>query len=494
MRTVVDRDFVLHVGEALDVLRELRDGSVDCCVTSPPYWGLRDYGTGSWEGGDPFCDHDAEVRRLAERHVGTTSFSATSEAQISAAMAIHGRDGCPTCGAERVDKQLGLEPAPELYVERLVGILAEVRRVLAPHGTLWLNLGDSYASSTWGSGSNSAKQLTNKGSRFDDPRRRNGYRDGRTNRNERLTAGGATFKPLSEAAEAARNRDGVPAVPGIRGKNLVGIPWRVAFALQAAGWWLRADVIWAKPNPMPESMTDRPTRSHEHVFMLAKSARYYFDQEAVREPLAGPLHAPGNLPRATGGLGQDFEDGERADDVWGSPAGRNMRDVWTIATAPYADAHFATYPPELVRRALLAGCPELVCRECGEPRRRIVERTPATPSIVPSEASEASGRPRRAGFYDAEATTVGWTDCGHGAFRRGVVLDPFLGSGTTALVAREQGRNCVGVELNPAYGVMIARRLQQLSLFAEAPHASLEPALAPHSPQREPVELTEASA
>ena len=418
MRTVVDRDFVLHVGEALDVLAELRAGSVDCCVTSPPYWGLRDDGTGSWEGGDPFCDHDAVVRALAERHVGTTGFSATSESQISSAMAIHGRDGCPECGADRVDRQLGLEPAPELYVERLVAILEEVRRVLAPHGTLWLNLGDSYASSTWGSGSNSAKQLTNKGSRFADPRRRNGYRDERANRDERLTAGGESST--------------------LRSKNLVGVPWRVALALQAAGWWLRSDVIWAKPNPMPESITDRPTRSHEHVFMLAKSARYYFDQEAVREPLAGPLHAPGNLPRATGGLGQDFVDGDRADDVWGSPAGRNMRDVWTIATAPYAEAHFATYPPELVRRALLAGCPERVCRECGEPSRRLVERTPATPTIVPSEASEASGRPRRAGFYDGETTTLGWSDCGHGAYRRGVVLDPFLGSGTTALVAREQ--------------------------------------------------------
>lgn len=465
-RTVVDRDFVLHVGEARDVLAEFRDETIDCVITSPPYWGLRDYGTGSWEGGDPFCNHDGEVRRRAEAHVGTVGFSATSESQISSAMAIHGRDGCPACGAERVDRQLGLEPAPELYVDRLVDILAEVHRVLAPHGTLWLNLGDSYASSTWGSGSSSAKQLTNRGSRFDDPRRRNGFRDGRANRNERLTAGGESST--------------------IRSKNLVGIPWRVAFALQAAGWFLRADVIWAKPNPMPESMTDRPTRSHEHVFMLAKSSRYYFDQEAVREPLAGPLHAPGNLERATG-FGQDFVDGDRADEVWGSPAGRNMRDVWTIATAPYADAHFATYPPELVRRALLAGCPELVCRACGRPRERIVERKPATPTIVPSEASEASGRPRRAGFYDGETSTAGWTDCGHDHWRRGVVLDPFLGSGTTAFVAREQGRNCVGVELNPAYGAMIAERLQQLSLLAEAPTGGLDPAFAP-------AELTEVSA
>ena len=471
-RTVVDRDFVLHVGEALEVLGELRDETVDCVITSPPYWGLRDYGTGSWEGGDPFCDHDAELRVVAERHVGTVGFSAVSESQISSAMAIHGRAGCPACGADRVDKQLGLEPAPELYVERLVAILAEVRRVLARHGTLWLNLGDSYASSTWGSGSSSPKQLTNKGSRFADPRKHgHGYTDGRANRDERLTAG---------------------AAPGVRSKNLVGVPWRVAFALQAAGWFLRSDVIWAKPNPMPESMTDRPTRSHEHVFMLTKSARYWFDQEAVREPGNETPHAPGWATSMDDRRDRQV-DNEANGREWGVAGGRNIRDVWTIATAPYADAHFATYPPELVRRCLLASCPELVCRQCGKPRERIVERTPATPTIVPSEASEASGRPRRAGFYDAETATLGWTDCGHDAWRRGVVLDPFLGSGTTAFVARQHARNCVGIELNPAYGAMIAERTKQLSLFAEAPTAGLE-ATEASSPGPVALELVEASA
>jgi DNA modification methylase len=263
-------------------------------VTSPPYWGLRDYGE---------------------------------------------------------DGQIGLEHTPDEYVTRLVEVFREVRRVLRDDGTLWLNLGDSYA----GSG-----------------------------------AGGGTSGDLAHHMTniAMSNRPTTNKLHGIKSKDLVGIPWRVAFALQADGWYLRSDIIWAKPNPMPESVTDRPTKSHEYVFLLSKSARYYYDADAIRE---------GDTARASGNKTRVIADG----------SGRNARSVWTITTKPYAEAHFATFPPELPERCIKAGSQE------GD-----------------------------------------------------TVLDPFMGSGTTAWVARHLGRHTVGTELNPDYISIAANRLQQLSLLA----------------------------
>ena len=263
-------------GDALEILKTLQDESVNCCVTSPPYWGLRDYG---------------------------------------------------------VDGQLGLENTPEGYVERLVGIFMEVRRVLREDGTVWLNLGDSY-----------------------------------------------------------------------KEKNLVGIPWRVAFALQADGWLLRSDIVWSKTCGMPESVRDRPTKSHEHIFLLSKSKSYYYDYEAIQEPVADS-----SLQR--------YERGRSDDHKWadGGPGNqtcaktlehmvgndkRNKRDVWTISPKPFKEAHFAVFPPDLIRPCVLAGCPE-----------------------------------------------------------GGTVLDPFFGAGTTGLVAKQEGRGYIGIELNPEYVEMARARI-----------------------------------
>ena len=368
---VQDADFTLYVGDVLDVLRELPSASIDCCVTSPPYWGLRDYGTGSWEGGDPECDHAQTVARHEGGRAGVDGFNG-SRAADSDKGAIQYRDVCGKCCATRVDQQLGLEATPQEYVARMVDVFREVRRVLANHGTLWLNLGDSYAHSLRQSGAAHAGKMT-QGSK--------GV----------ITSG---FKPL-------------PA--GMKEKDLVGIPWRVAFALQADGWYLRSDIIWSKSNPMPESVTDRPTKSHEYVFLLTKSPRYFFDQEAVREQSVGPDRGPGMTRGITGPHAEQAGLDRRERRTAALPAGnRNIRSVWEIATQPYAEAHFATFPQELPRRCIKAGSP-----------------------------------------------------------KDGIVLDPFMGSGTTALVARNLGRRSIGIELNPDYCQLAATRLSQQSLLTE---------------------------
>ena len=343
---VEDPDFTLHVGDVRDELPTLADESIDCVVTSPPYWGLRDYGAPG---------------------------------------------------------QLGLEATPAEYVARMVAVFREVRRVLSDTATLWLNLGDSYHGG--------------------------GYANHAVNGPEWLEAHGGDRRQ-------SRQQDRIRANPELKPKDLIGIPWRVALALQEDGWYLRSDIIWSKPNPMPESVTDRPTKAHEYVFLLSKSPRYYFDQEAVREPAEwnrwgtqtnakheGSGSAAGwistktreelNANRKSYPSGQttgNTLDGHTKGSSGGmpvNPSGRNIRSVWEIATQPYADAHFATFPEALPRRCILAGCPD-----------------------------------------------------------DGTVLDPFGGSGTTALVARQLGRRSVLIELNPDYARLAAKRLQQLSLLA----------------------------
>jgi len=264
-------------GDAIEVLKTIPDQSINTCVTSPPYWGLRDYG---------------------------------------------------------IDGQVGIEETPEEYVAKMVEVFREVKRVLRNDGTLWLNLGDSYAGN--------CSQASNNG------------RAGFGNPRERLV-----------------NRKG----EGLKPKDLVGIPWRVALALQADGWYLRSDIIWHKPNPIPESVKDRPTKAHEYIFLLSKSPRYYYDYEAIKEPVTSKQ------------LGST----------------RNRRSVWTVPTRPFPEAHFATFPPELIEPCVLAGCP------------------------------------------------IG-----------GVVLDPFVGSGTTLLVATRHHRRSIGIELNPEYIKIAERRLKQI--------------------------------
>mgnify|MGYP003425240315 CR=1 FL=1 len=316
---------------------QIPDGIAQTCVTSPPYYGLRDYG----------CDG-----------------------------------------------QIGLEQTPAEYVAQIVAVMREVRRVLRDDGTAWLNLGDSYASDVKGSGGKGKSRL-------------GPNRDLQNMDHQR-------FDPRKF------NHDAKP-------KDLLGIPWRVAFALQDDGWWLRCDIVWSKPNPMPESVTDRPTRAHEYVFLLTKSARYFYDADAVREPhgssfsadairlaggaIGGARPEGNNFSKEARHRGGDSSPRTRAERAaLLNPNGRNARSVWTITPEPYAGAHFATMPPELARRCILAGS------------------------------------------------------------RRGdVVLDPFAGAGTTALVAVGHGRRAIGCELNPEYAALAVDRVAAVDTDATQP-------------------------
>ena len=291
-------------GDSLTIIKTLPIESVNCVITSPPYWGLRDYG---------------------------------------------------------VDGQLGLEKTPEEYVANMVKLFSEVKRVLKDDGTLWLNLGDSYASDTKGSGGL--------------------YKDkGFAHQND-----SKRFSPLK-------------VNHGLKNKDLVGIPWRVAFALQADGWYLRQDIIWAKPNPMPESVTDRCTKSHEYIFLLSKSPKYFFDNEAIKEPTVTKDDTNrdrdttklNNVPGRTKMMGLKTNNYDL----------RNKRDVWTCSTKPFKEAHFATFPETLIEPMVKAGCP-----------------------------------------------------------KGGIVLDPFMGAGTTALVAKKLGRNYLGCELNSEYIKIAEKRI-----------------------------------
>ena len=255
------------------MLATLPAQSVHCCVTSPPYFGLRDYGTAQWQGGDPDCKHEGSERYYTEKTAAVSSASAFSEpGEANAERLRKGRwreGGICKCGAVHHDPQIGLEATPDAYVAELVAVFAEVRRVLRDDGTLWLNLGDSMPAHQLKAGSGPNGKNEN----------RWGY--GQAQR---------TFRPGSGRADGVvdargqRNRDGVGPVAGLKEKDLIGIPWRVAFALQADGWYLRQDIIWSKPNPMPESVRDRCTKAHEYLFLLSKSARYFYDAEAIAEP------------------------------------------------------------------------------------------------------------------------------------------------------------------------------------------------------------------
>jgi DNA modification methylase len=402
------------LGDVREKLADLPDESVHCVVTSPPYFGLRDYGTASWEGGDPACDHLKPCRNGA---VASSTLRGREGPYPGEKAVIMGKpfgQSCGKCGATRTDKQIGLEPTPAEFVAVMVEVFREVRRVLRKDGTLWLNLGDTYASSpagNWG-------------------------------------------KDMPRPGEGGAYRQNKPKLDygamGIKAKDLLGIPWRVAFALQADGWYLRQDIIWSKPNPMPESVTDRCTKAHEYLFLLAKSGdptiwrardtgewsnapdlserlpdpseedpdgtvarwrghSYYYDAEAIKEPVNGNAHEgrkDGSVLPARNGI----ETGGAAPSM---PRGlvdeRNRRSVWTVATQPFKEAHFATFPPDLIEPCIKAGCP-----------------------------------------------------------KGGTVLDPFGGAGTTGLVADRIQRDAILIELNPEYAEIARQRIKgDSSLFSE---------------------------
>lgn len=386
-------------GNSLETLKGLQACSVQCVVTSPPYYGLRDYGTAEWEGGDPSCEHNPQKPDGGDRENRTLPLGRGGMY----------KDICGKCGAIRKDEQIGLEPTPEAFVEKLVQVFREVWRVLKDDGTLWLNLGDTYASA-W---SVSRRNVIGAGSL------ENGKRDSRPNR----------------------------LVNGLKEKDLIGIPWMVAFALRADGWYLRSEIIWHKPNPMPESVTDRPTKAHEQIFLLTKSEKYFYDQEAILEPVTGGTHARvsqnvakqiGSF-RANGGTKtngtmkavirtpkqQPAGSGIKNNDSYNNALvlqveQRNKRSVWTVTTKPYKEAHFATFPPDLIEPCILAG------------------------------------------------SKVGDT-----------ILDPFNGSGTTGAVAIKHHRHYIGCELNPQYIKISKRRLSQVQ-----PVLMLEQSLTQREPDR----------
>lgn len=432
----------IREGDALDQLKRIPTGSIHCCITSPPYFGLRDYGTGEWEGGDPECDHTP----------GSDSRAGISTLDGGTSTQGHRQEGfgreCPRCGARRTDKQLGLEATPEEYVQRLVTVFREVRRTLRADGTLWLNVGDSYAAN------------------------RSGFSHTPHNGAVPASARGEDAYGAFHKHSAARNAKAI----GLKDKDLLGIPWMLAFALRADGWYLRSDIIWAKPNPMPESVTDRPTGAHEHIFLLAKNASYFYDADAIREPMADASLDRYNY--AFGGakneaLAEANRDGvgvrTRVIGDREATAGRNKRDVWEIATQPYPEAHFATYPVRLVEPCVLAGTPEIACGKCAAPWTREIEHGP-DPLYVPLQerAPHAATQPGNAtiktGTFGSGRIRLGDAlkpSCYHrDDTGQATILDPFAGSGTTGVVALRHNRSFIGIELNPAYADMARTRIR----------------------------------
>jgi DNA modification methylase len=375
MRT--DSGSELHQGHVLNVLRSLPDESVQMCVTSPPYWGLRDYGTDPqiW-GGDkiafPDCVHEwgGDFEAAGFRSSDKISPKASNKILRSD---LPNSQFCTICGAWK--GSLGLEPTPDLYVEHLVEIFSEVNRILKPDGTIWVNIGDSYAGS------------------------------GKAGSNPEYHKKHTQFGKL-EIPQRFGMPTGAKSI-GLKPKDLVGIPWKTAFALQKDGWYLRSDIIWHKPNPMPNPVKDRPTTSHEYIFLLSKNKKYYYDADAIKEDCS-PSNVKDFLARKTmdnkgthGGTRPDLS--RSREEYMPDDFKRNKRSVWTVVTQPFPEAHFAVFPPELIKPCILAGSKE-----------------------------------------------------------NDFVLDPFFGSGTTGFVCEQHNRNWVGIELNSDYCEISNNRLSEI--------------------------------
>ncbi len=438
----------LYHGDVINVLRRMPTKSVQMVVTSPPYWGLRDYGTAEWEGGDEDCDH-IEVTAESTHKSSTLGISADGSGSrhpvtnaAYKALVRQFADQCGKCGAKRIDQQIGSEATPDEFVVKMVEVFRHVRRVLRDDGTLWLNLGDSYFSGGafghGGTGETFNKQNTNRGS-------------------QHSSGSGST---------------------GLKPGNLIGAPWRVAFALQADGWVLRQDIIWHKPSPMPESVRNRCTKAHEYLFLLTKKGSGYFcDMDAIREPNSestfkmNPRYGTPDKILATKDNPDEGFNTKHTEDsnvfqthkTYLNSNGRNKRSVWTIASQNYSGAHFATFPEKLITPCILAGTSEKgCCSKCRTPWKRIVERTGYTPEVVPAGirnvdlSREDKTRKLSGPEYNKQAKvkTMGWEagcDCGLSSTVPCIVLDPFIGSGTLCSVALSHNRWSWGIDLSEEY-------------------------------------------
>lgn len=356
----------IEFGDCRETMRKWASQGVKAqtCITSPPYYGLRDYGTAKWEGGDPDCQHSISMPTKWNDPKRGTSVLRPEVGHRGVSSS-----NCHLCGAKRIDEQLGLEDTPEDYIKSMVEVFRCVWDVLEDDGTLWLNIGDSYNGS-----------------------------------------GGQGTKPNIMSKKAAEGRGGKAIkVDNIKSKDLIGIPWMLAFALRADGWYLRQDIIWSKPNPMPESVQDRCTKSHEYIFLMSKSSKYYYDNESIKEKAihAGEERSFNSPKKAMRNVDGNVSTGNEHPDALPVEVSelKNKRSVWTVNPKPYSGSHFAVFPTELIEPCILAGAP------------------------------------------------VG-----------GIVLDPFMGSGTTAQVAQDLGRQYIGCELNPEYGKLQKKRTAQTSL------------------------------
>jgi len=419
-------------GDVCAILKTLPDESVHCVVTSPPYWGLRDYGLPPivW-GGDPVCEHEwgADIFvKAGGGQPGSKNRWQHEGGGPSGHPAANAGAYCGVCGAWR--GALGLEPTLAMHIENLAAVFREVRRVLRKDGTVWLNYGDAYACAPNGRSAAATKAAGN---------------DDRTFRDKPISTVGPILQSRPGDAHhhgKSGNKGASTGIPGMRAaaggvlkpKDRMLLPARVAIALQDDGWWVRDEIIWHKPNPMPSSVKDRTTPAHEMIYMLSKSARYYYDSAAIREPAAvkgwndgtrvyggvnkaganakhgwrttgrrtGKIKVPGGWDKGEGAHGTVHRGGRtEAEYVESETDGkRQKRSVWTVPPKGFKGAHFATFPPALIEPCILAGCP--------------------------------------AG---------------------GTVLDPFFGAGTTGLVCEQLGRNCIGIELNPDYAALAERRI-----------------------------------
>ena len=404
----------------------LADKSVQCVVTSPPYYGLRDYGTAKWDGGDPECEHIEPTGTILGKKSDTFHGSNTQEAHE-----IHYKKVCGKCGAVRIDAQIGLEPTPDEYVDSMVAVMREVKRVLKDDGVLWLNVGDSYAS-------NGGAQV------------------------EQTVRGNKDYVNSGQLGESGIGTSRKPPT-GLKPKDLIGIPWMLAFALRADGWYLRQDIIWHKPNPMPESVKDRCTKAHEYVFLLTKSARYYYDAEAVSEDTG----RVGGMPRQFGATKQDGTFRQDIGETFVDNGTRNKRSVWTINTQPTKEAHFATFPEKLVEPCILAGTSARGhCPKCGAVWERKTEKVDADVQNPRAFAKKGNKDRNDTGdiYKEMITKTIGWQptcDCGLEP-EPDTVFDPFMGSGTVARVAIRLGRNVIGTELNPEYIKIAQKRIAEI--------------------------------